>query len=58
MNTPLTVAQAAEKLGLAPSTIRHACNREKNKLPHMKFGTAIRIDPDDLQKWKESHRVA
>lgn len=43
---PLTVKQAAERLGVSPKTIYDLV--EKGKIRHTRIGRAIRINPADL----------
>jgi excisionase family DNA binding protein len=51
----LTVADAAERLGLKHGAVRRAIAR--GDLPAMKLCSRIRIDPVDLRRWVEAHRI-
>jgi excisionase family DNA binding protein len=47
----LTVPQVAKKLGLSRTTVYVLINREG--LPVVRFGRAVRISAPSLQKWVE-----
>jgi predicted DNA-binding transcriptional regulator AlpA len=54
--SPLRVAEAAEYVGLSPSTL--------NKLrcvgggpPFLKFGRSVRYLPEDCRAWRDARRV-
>ena len=51
----LTVADAADRLGLKHGAVRRAIAR--GDLPAMKLCSRIRIDPAELRRWVESHRI-
>jgi excisionase family DNA binding protein len=52
---PLTVAQAAEKLGLHPQTL-YKWTRT-GKIPFMRIGGALRFDPQVLVRWIEDRTI-
>lgn len=58
MNKALTIAEAAELLGLAPKTLYKYT--ENGIIPSVKYGTsrraAVRLDYDDVMKFKAKHR--
>ncbi len=45
----LTIPQVGKKLGLGRTTIYHLIEREG--LPVMRFGRAVRVPADALQEW-------
>jgi excisionase family DNA binding protein len=51
---PLTVKQAAERLGVSPKTIYDLV--EKGRLRSFRIGKAIRIQPEDLEMGTEAPR--
>lgn len=51
----LTVADAADRLGLAHGAVRRAIAR--GDLPAVKVCSRIRIDPTELRRWVDSHRI-
>ena len=55
MGKMITVAEAAERLGLARSTVYGMI--DEGSLPGFRLGGAVRVDEDELEAWKESRRV-
>lgn len=53
---PLSVKDAAELLGVHANTVYREI--EKGELTAYKFGGAIRIDEEDLQRYKEQQKIA
>jgi excisionase family DNA binding protein len=51
----LTVADAAERLGLKHGAVRRAIAR--GDLPAMKVCSRIRIDPAELRRWVDGQRI-
>lgn len=54
----LKVNQVADQLSVSQSTVYSLCDR--GDIPHLRVGTgrgAIRIDPDDLQRFIDAARV-
>jgi excisionase family DNA binding protein len=54
-NRLLTIAEAADRLGLHHGTVRRAVAR--GELPAMKLCSRIRIDPQELEQWIERNRI-
>lgn len=52
----LSIADAADRLGLKDAAIRRAINR--GELPASKICSRIRIDEIDFEKWIEANRVS
>ena len=51
----LTVADAADRLGLKHGAVRRAIAR--GDLPAVKLCSRIRIDPAELRRWVDAHRI-
>jgi excisionase family DNA binding protein len=51
----LTLAEAAQRLGLREGALRRAIKR--GELPAMKVCSRIRIDPNELLRWIEDQRI-
>jgi excisionase family DNA binding protein len=51
----MTVAEAAERVGLHHRAIRRAI--ERGELPAVKVCSRIRIAPDDFARWLEANRL-
>jgi excisionase family DNA binding protein len=49
------VARAAEELGVSPHTLR-AWLRQR-RLPYLKLGRRIILDPEDVQRFMDANRV-
>ena len=49
----MTVCEVAEKLKLGRSTVYLLIRR--NELTHVRFGRAVRVRPDDLEKFIEAN---
>jgi excisionase family DNA binding protein len=56
MKQLLNVEQTAERLGTSERHVRELVYRRA--LPYCKVGRLVRIDPDDLDAWIDSHRVS
>ncbi|MCK4414322.1 MAG: helix-turn-helix domain-containing protein [Candidatus Eisenbacteria sp.] len=52
MERLLSVAEAAEILRISVSWVYR--NTKRGRLPHLRVGRSIRIDPRDLERWKKS----
>ena len=53
--TLLTVDQAAQRLGTKPRFIRRLI--AEKRIPYVKLGSHVRIDPADLDQFVEAGRV-
>ena len=53
--TPLTIAQTAELLGLHPMTV-YKWTRA-GKMPSLRLGGTVRIDPADLIVWIKARHL-
>ena len=53
MSTPLTVKQASALLGLHPQTL-YKWSRLPGRLPCLRLGGALRLDPQALARWIEA----
>jgi excisionase family DNA binding protein len=51
----LTISDAARHLGLEHQALRRAIKRGDS--PAMRICSRIRLDPEELQSWKESQRI-
>ncbi|GAB6907256.1 conserved hypothetical protein [Desulfosarcina cetonica] len=56
MGKLLTEKQVAEKLSLHVQTLRN-WRFHRRDLPYLKVGSAVRYDPDDVEKWLEHQKV-
>jgi excisionase family DNA binding protein len=52
----MTVQSVASLLDCSPKTI-YAMVKQK-RLPHLKLGASVRIDPFELAQWLEVHSTA
>ena len=55
LNTPVKIDVAAELLGLHPQTL-YRWTRQ-GKLPSVKMGGAVRIDPGQLAEWVKERQL-
>jgi excisionase family DNA binding protein len=55
MNKLLSVEQTADLLGLKPATIYKY--RLQGTIPHIKLGTRVLFDPEELHEWVKKHAV-
>jgi excisionase family DNA binding protein len=54
-NCFLTVVEVADRLGVSPKHVRRAIDR--GELPVHRFGRAVRIAPEDLERFISRHRA-
>jgi len=52
----LTVQEAADYLGMSRASLAGRGSRDKNRLPAIKIGRAIRFDLQMLDRWIERHQ--
>ena len=55
MGKMINVREAAQRLGLQPPTVYGLIS--EGTLPAYRFGTAVRVDEDELEAWKQAQRV-
>lgn len=55
MGKMITVAEAAERLGLAPPTVYGMI--DDGRLPAYRLGRSVRVDEDEMETWKHAQRV-
>jgi excisionase family DNA binding protein len=48
--------EVADSLGKSPKTVYKMAQR--GALPHVKFGSSVMFDPDEIIRWIDDHRVA
>lgn len=54
MKRLLSVRDVADLTGAAPQTLYQWC--AQSKIPHVRLGTLIRFDADDVERWIETNR--
>jgi excisionase family DNA binding protein len=54
LQTLLTAKQTAELLAISPRTLWELTNCRK--IPHLRFGKAVRYDPRDLHAWLDKKK--
>jgi|GEM_PF-5828522 len=50
----LHLREVAEYLGLCHDTVHRMCR--EGRLPYVKIGNRIRVEPEELSKWIAQHR--
>lgn len=54
MKRLLTYAEAAERIGRTPQSLKHLVRR--GEMPVIRHGRTVRFDIYDLDQWIEDHR--
>lgn len=55
MNSMISVREAAQMLGIAPSTVYRFVHQQR--LPFIKIGSRVLFDLDDLSEWVREHKI-
>jgi excisionase family DNA binding protein len=57
MTGNLSIAEAAQRLGISPHTLRF-WTVYRGLVPHVRLGRRIVFRPEDLEAFEQQHRVA